>query len=82
MRWKNAKLALIGLTVLAAPAVLGVAGAPALEAKKSNIVFIWGDDIGQSNLRAYTNGLMGYRTPNINSIAQQGESEETESRHE
>ena len=65
-----------------APAVLGVAGAPAQDAEKSNIDFIWGDDIGPSNFSAYTNGLMGYRTPNINSIAQQGESEETESRHE
>ena len=40
--------------------------------KKPHIVVIWGDDIGQSNISAYTNGLMGYRTPNINSIAQQG----------
>jgi arylsulfatase len=30
-----------------------------------NIVIIWGDDIGQSNISAYTNGLVGYRTPNI-----------------
>ena len=47
-------------------------GADAQEAKKPNIVIIWGDDIGQSNISAYTNGLMGYRTPNIDSIAQQG----------
>ena len=39
---------------------------------KPNIVIIWGDDIGQSNISAYTNGLMGYRTPNIDSIAQRG----------
>jgi arylsulfatase len=44
----------------------------AAEAKKPNIVIIWGDDIGQSNLSAYTKGLMGYRTPNIDSIAQDG----------
>jgi arylsulfatase len=41
-------------------------------AAKPNIVIIWGDDIGQSNLSAYTNGLMGYRTPNIDSIATDG----------
>ncbi|WP_084143446.1 arylsulfatase [Methylocapsa acidiphila] len=42
------------------------------DAAKPNIVVIWGDDIGQSNISAYTNGLMGYRTPNIDSIAQDG----------
>ena len=41
-------------------------------AGKPNIVIIWGDDIGQSNISAYTNGLMGYRTPNIDSIATEG----------
>jgi arylsulfatase len=39
---------------------------------KPNIVIIWGDDIGQSNLSCYTKGLMGYRTPNIDSIAEKG----------
>ena len=33
---------------------------------------IWGDDIGQSNISAYTMGLMGYRTPNIDRIASEG----------
>ena len=41
-------------------------------AKKPNIVIIWGDDIGQSNVSAYTNGLMGYRTPNIDRVAKEG----------
>ena len=40
--------------------------------KKPNILVIWGDDIGQSNLSAYTMGLMGYRTPNIDRIAREG----------
>ena len=39
---------------------------------KPNILVIWGDDIGQSNISAYTMGLMGYRTPNIDSIADEG----------
>lgn len=39
---------------------------------KPNIVVIWGDDIGQSNVSAYTKGMMGYRTPNIDRIAQEG----------
>ena len=39
---------------------------------KPNIVVIWGDDIGISNLSCYSMGLMGYRTPNIDRIAQEG----------
>jgi arylsulfatase A-like enzyme len=39
---------------------------------KPNIVIIWGDDIGQSNLSCYSDGLMGYRTPNIDRIANEG----------
>ena len=41
-------------------------------AKQPNILVIWGDDIGQSNLSCYTHGLMGYRTPNIDRIAKEG----------
>ncbi|MGB5808980.1 MAG: arylsulfatase [Polyangiales bacterium] len=37
-----------------------------------NILVIWGDDIGQSNISAYTMGLVGYRTPNIDRVAQEG----------
>ena len=36
---------------------------------KPNILVIWGDDIGISNLSCYSDGLMGYRTPNIDRIA-------------
>jgi arylsulfatase len=39
---------------------------------KPNILVIWGDDIGQSNVSAYTFGLMGYRTPNIDRVAREG----------
>jgi arylsulfatase A-like enzyme len=37
-----------------------------------NIVVIWGDDIGQSNVRAYSRGMMGYQTPNIDRLASEG----------
>jgi arylsulfatase A-like enzyme len=40
--------------------------------KKPNIVIIWGDDIGQSNISAYNMGLMGYKTPNIDRVAKEG----------
>jgi arylsulfatase len=41
-------------------------------ADKPNILVIWGDDIGQSNISAYTHGLMGYKTPNIDRISNEG----------
>jgi hypothetical protein len=40
--------------------------------KKPNILVIFGDDIGQANVSAYTLGLMGYHTPNINRIGKEG----------
>jgi arylsulfatase A-like enzyme len=40
--------------------------------EKPNILVIWGDDIGQSNISAYTHGLVGYQTPNIDRIAAEG----------
>ena len=40
--------------------------------RQPNILVIWGDDIGQFNISAYNNGMMGYRTPNIDSIARDG----------
>ncbi|WP_443018793.1 arylsulfatase [Shewanella sp. UCD-FRSSP16_17] len=46
--------------------------ASATAASKPNILVIWGDDIGQANVSAYTFGLMGYQTPNIDSIAKEG----------
>ena len=41
-------------------------------ADRPNILVIWGDDIGQSNLSCYSDGVMGYRTPNIDRIAAEG----------
>jgi arylsulfatase len=46
--------------------------AKAPKSDKPNILVIWGDDIGQSNLSCYTHGLMGYQTPNIDRIAHEG----------
>ncbi|RPD41814.1 arylsulfatase [Chitinophaga barathri] len=40
--------------------------------KKPNILVIFGDDIGQSQISTYTHGMMGYRTPNIDRIAREG----------
>ena len=48
------------------------AGNALAAADKPNILVIWGDDIGQSNISAYTHGLMGYKTPNIDRISKEG----------
>src|SRR5262249_8166269 len=40
--------------------------------KKPNILVIWGDDIGITNLSCYSDGIMGYRTPNIDRLAREG----------
>jgi len=42
------------------------------EQKKPNILVIWGDDIGYWNLSCYSRGMMGYQTPNIDRIANEG----------
>jgi arylsulfatase A-like enzyme len=47
-------------------------GQPAKESKKPNILVLWGDDIGITNLSCYSDGLMGYETPNIDRIAKEG----------
>ena len=60
----------------ARPAQPSAAPAPAAAApgggKKPNILAIFGDDIGLSNISAYTFGLMGYKTPNIDRVAREG----------
>jgi len=67
-------LALAGMvTTGSAQEKKGAAKAPvAAPAKKPNILVIFGDDIGQTNVSAYSMGLMGYRTPNIDRIAREG----------
>jgi arylsulfatase len=42
------------------------------DGNRPNILVIWGDDIGITNLSCYSDGLMGYRTPNIDRIAEEG----------
>jgi arylsulfatase len=42
------------------------------EQRKPNILILWGDDIGYWNVSAYNQGMMGYKTPNIDRIAKEG----------
>jgi arylsulfatase len=60
---KNTLAATIAVTLLAGQV---------LAADAPNILVIWGDDIGQFNISAYNNGMMGYKTPNIDRIAKEG----------
>jgi arylsulfatase len=46
--------------------------APVWAQDKPNILVIWGDDIGWSNVSVYNHGMMGYQTPNIDRIAKEG----------
>src|SRR5499426_179722 len=68
MNW-NACAAAITSTVTAL--LLSSSAAPAQD-KKPNILVIFGDDIGITNLSCYSDGLMGYDTPNIDRIAKEG----------
>ena len=57
------KLAFMATTVMAMAANA---------ADKPNILVIFGDDIGQTNISAYSMGVVGYKTPNIDRIAHEG----------
>src|SRR5262245_8692135 len=72
---------LLGGTTLAAASAIGsatpiqVTQAQAQQApagQRPNILVIWGDDVGLANVSAYSFGLMGYKTPNIDRIAREG----------
>src|SRR3954464_5379958 len=61
------------LFLLTTISVAAMTSAPAVaQQQRPNIVIIWGDDIGQSNVSAYSRGMMGYRTPNIDRLANEG----------
>ena len=78
----NRRNILLGGTTLAAAAIgasapLTIAQAqapqqPAPSAGKPNILVIFGDDVGITNISRYSNGLMGYETPNIDRIGREG----------
>src|SRR5262249_9407993 len=74
-RFRNKKgangMSWIRLAVVLSVVFLACGLAQAQE-QKPNIVIIWGDDIGQSNVSAYSLGLMGDKTPNIGPVAREG----------
>jgi arylsulfatase A-like enzyme len=52
--------------------LLVLSGSAWANEKKPNILVVWGDDVGESNISAYTHGMVGYKTPNIDRIANEG----------
>ncbi|MBI5583980.1 MAG: sulfatase-like hydrolase/transferase, partial [Deltaproteobacteria bacterium] len=59
----------LAASLVASPAYAQTKAGPG---KKPNILIIWGDDIGYWNVSAYNQGMMGYKTPNIDHIAKEG----------
>ncbi|MGO7537302.1 arylsulfatase [Rhizobium ruizarguesonis] len=64
--------AAIAPSVSAQQAAPAPATAPTADASKPNILVIFGDDVGQTNISAYSFGVVGYNTPNIDSVAKAG----------
>ena len=61
------------IAVLALAFVVPAGAASAQSAgKRPNILVLWGDDIGYWNISAYNQGMMGYKTPNIDRLANEG----------
>jgi arylsulfatase A-like enzyme len=69
-RIRRTTTVLAGLLVVAVTA--SILGPMAARAAAPNIVVIWGDDIGGFNVSAYNRGMMGYKTPHIDSLAAEG----------
>jgi arylsulfatase len=69
LRWKWCTGA---ATLVISSSLLLVAADAGAQAKKPNILIIWGDDIGWFNPSCYHGGVMGYETPNIDRIAREG----------
>src|SRR6202041_1481 len=74
VHFQGVKMSLIRTVCLSALASLACATVPVLaqQPQKPNILVIMGDDIGYWNISAYNRGMMGYRTPNIDRIANEG----------
>jgi len=72
MNKSTIKNIVLGLLAAVFAAAVTCASAIAQQPQRANIVIFWGDDIGQSNISAYSRGVMGYKTPNIDRIATEG----------
>jgi arylsulfatase A-like enzyme len=73
MRIRSRLKGLAAGVLLAAVGAIGAnSAAQAQQQQRPNIVVLWGDDIGVANVSAYSFGVMGYKTPNIDRVAHEG----------
>ena len=70
MQKKTLTLTILFVALLVS--VVYLSPALAQQSDRPNILVVWGDDIGNTNISANTHGVMGYRTPNIDRIANEG----------
>jgi arylsulfatase A-like enzyme len=68
---KPVRFAVLAAALTGAFTALLAVGAHA-QSDKPNIIMIMADDVGQTNVSAYSRGLMSYKTPNIDRIANEG----------
>jgi len=68
---KTSKWLVIG-SLLVAGFIAAIPHKVEAQNKKPNFLVIWGDDIGWANISKYNHGMMGYKTPNIDRIAEEG----------
>lgn len=64
--------AVLATSMMMSSSLVMVSEAQAQNTTKPNILVIFGDDIGQTNISAYSHGVMGYKTPNIDRMAAEG----------
>ncbi|MBE9548517.1 MAG: arylsulfatase [Proteobacteria bacterium] len=69
---RNLNLSIKTILILLILSLLGVTTTVSAKTDKPNILIIWGDDIGIFNLSTYNDGILGYRTENIDRIAKEG----------
>ena len=72
MKIDNGRWLTLLTAVMTVALVAGTADIASAQQKKPNILVIWGDDIGYWNLSCINNGMMGYKTPNIDRLAKEG----------
>jgi len=72
MRKTTVAIGTVSMMALVLAGLCLTAGIADAQDAKPNILVIMGDDIGYANISAYTHGVMGYRTPNIDRVAKEG----------